>query len=311
MQSDKSAIASQWERLEAAAPENPFLTHSYATVRQRLGEELVMLEAGPQLCPAYVKRGRISANLEVPSLPFAPSDGFVSYLVHFCRRRHIYEADLYTFASRKLNIPKLPREIERRNRTEFLFDLTVPAEKWKIGETHRRHIRRAQKNAISVRRARSEGLRDHLSVCGDSMLRRRERGENVPSVEHDPQLAALVQGGVGELFQAVRQETVLSSMLVIRSRTGAYYHSAGTSPEGMELGASHFLVHFIAGLLQDEGMESFNLGGAEVESPGLRAFKSRFGTRPVETETVRAVLCGTSHRTFVDVCHWLKAMCGG
>jgi lipid II:glycine glycyltransferase (peptidoglycan interpeptide bridge formation enzyme) len=138
------------------------------------------------------------------------------------------------------------------------------------------------------------------------MSRRRERGEDVPMAAENPQVVALVRSEFGEFFQAVREGTVLSSMLVIRSRTGAYYHSAGTSPEGMELGASHFLVYSVAQALQQEGLEVFNLGGAEIGSPGLRAFKSRFGTIPVETEAVRTVLCGTAHRIFVELSHRLR-----
>ena len=265
-----------------------------------------MLEHGPELCPAYLKRGRISAALEIPSLPFPPSNGFLVTIARFCRDNRIYETTLNTFASPKLQIPPLPLEIERRSRTEFLLTLTVPPEQWKISETHRRHIRRAQKSAIAIRRTRSDGLQDHLTLCQASMARREERGEEVPSVTDNSEAASLVLSGAGELFQAVRNDLVLSSMLVLRSRTGAYYHSAGTRPEGMEIGTSHFLLHSVARTLQEEGIEVFNLGGAGPDMQGLRTFKTRFGTTPVETEAVRAVLCSPVHRAFVETCHALR-----
>jgi lipid II:glycine glycyltransferase (peptidoglycan interpeptide bridge formation enzyme) len=126
------------------------------------------------------------------------------------------------------------------------------------------------------------------------------------SVADSPEVPSIGLNGAGDLFQVVRDDAVLSSMLVIMSRAGAYYHSAGTSQEGMEIGASHFLVHSVARTLQEGGVKIFNLGGAEIENPGLRAFKSRFGTMPVETEAVRAVLCGALHRRFVEACRAVR-----
>lgn len=306
MEATEEAYGAQWQRLQESAPENPFLTAEYARARRRLGESLVMLENGAQLCPGYLKRGRISAALEIPSLPFAPSNSFLATVAAFCRAHRIYDTNLNTFASPELSIPRLPQELERRSRTEFLLALTVPSEQWKISETHRRHIRRAQKNAIAVRRTGSDGLQDHLALCQASMARREERGEDVPSVTDNSEATSLVLSGAGELFQAIRDDQVLSSMLVLRSRTGAYYHSAGTRPEGMEIGTSHFLLHSVARTLQEEGIEVFNLGGAGPDMQGLRNFKSRFGTVPVETEAVRAVLCSPVHRLFVQACHALK-----
>lgn len=306
LQENQAASDAQWKLLQDSAPENPFLTAEYALARERLGETPVMLEYGAQLCLGFLKRGRVTSGLEIISLPFAPSSVFLSGLMAFCRDRRVYETALHSFGSPALSIPKLPREIQRRARTEFMIDLTVATSQWKIGETHRRHIRRAEKSAVSLRRTQAEGIPDHLSMCRNSMSRRQERGETVYSVADSPEIPSIVANGAGQIFQAVRDDVVLSSMLVIRSRTGAYYHSAGTSQEGMDIGASHFLVHSVARTLQEEGVKNFNLGGAEIENPGLRAFKSRFGAAPIETEAVRAVLCGPVHRTFVQTCYALK-----
>jgi Acetyltransferase (GNAT) domain len=306
LEATEPASAAQWQRLQESSPQNPFLTAAYADARRRLGESLVMLGSGSDLCPAYLRRGRVSSALEIPSLPFAPSNSFLTAVANVCRERRIYETTFNTFASPALTVPGLPREIERRARTEFLLDLSTPPDQWKISETHRRHIRRAQKNAVAIRRGRADGLLDHLTLCQASMARREERGEDVPSVTDNSEARSLVESGAAELFQAVRDELVLSSMLVIRARAGAYYHSAGTRPEGMEVGASHFLLHSVARTLQEEGARVFNLGGAGPDMQGLRAFKSRFGTVPVETEAVRAVLCGPAYRLFVEVTHALK-----
>jgi lipid II:glycine glycyltransferase (peptidoglycan interpeptide bridge formation enzyme) len=306
LQADQAASDAQWKVLQEAAPENPFLTAEYALARQHVGETPVMLDFGGQLCLAFLRKGRITSGLEITSLPCEPSDLFLKGLIEFCRERRVYETGLQSFGSPALRIPKLPQEIQRRARTEFVIDLTVATSQWKIGETHRRHIRRAEKSAVSIRRVQAEGIAEHLSMCRHSMSRRQERGETVYSVADSPEIPSIVMNGAGQIFQAVRDDIVLSSILVIRSRAGAYYHSAGTSQEGMDIGASHFLVHSVARTLQEEGVKIFNLGGAEMENPGLRAFKSRFGAAPVETEAVRASLCGPLHRSFVQACYALK-----
>jgi hypothetical protein len=306
LQAHQAASAAQWKLLQESAPGVPFLTAEYALARQQLGDSPLILQQGSEICLAFLKVGRVTSGLEITSLPFTPSQAFLSGLIDLCRDRRIYETALHTYGSPTLTIPKLPRETERRARTEFVMDLSVPSGDWKVGETHRRLIRRAEKNAVSVRRVRAEGLEAHLSMCRHSMSRRQERGEVVFSVADSPEIPSIVLSGAGDLFQAVRNDAVLSSMLVIRSSASAYYHSAGTSQEGMELGASHFLVHSVARTLQNESVNIFNLGGAEIENPGLRAFKSRFGTRAVETEAVSAVLCSAAHRRFVEVCRALK-----
>jgi hypothetical protein len=54
-----------------------------------------------------------------------------------------------------------------------------------------------------------------------------------------------------------------------QSSTGAYYQSVGTPPEGLKLGASPFLISQVAGILRQEGVQIFNLGGAGEDNPGL------------------------------------------
>jgi hypothetical protein len=310
LQAHQVASAAQWKLLNEAAPNLPFFTPEYARARQQLGDQPLSLEQGPEVCLAFLRSGRITSSLEITSLPFTPSDAFLAGLIGFCRARRVYETALNTFGSPALTIPQLPHEIQRRPRTEFVLNLTVPAGQWKIGDTHRRLVRRAEKNGVTVRRVRAEGLEAHLSMCRHSMARRQERGEIVRSIADSAEVPSLVMSGAGELFQAVRDDAVLSSMLIIRSPSSAYYHSAGTSEAGMETGASHFLVHSAARALQSEDVNLFNLGGADAESSGLRAFKSRFGTFAVETEAVSAVLCGSLHRGFVEFFHALKRIGG-
>jgi hypothetical protein len=104
---------------------------------------------------------------------------------------------------------------------------------------------------------------------------------------------AILQAGAGTLYQAVIGDQVLSSALVLKAARGAYYQSSGTSPDGMACGASHFLVCEIARTLRDEGMELFNLGGADPQNRGLWEFKSGFGAIPVPLESAGVWLGST------------------
>ena len=127
------------------------------------------------------------------------------------------------------------------------------------------------------------------------MMRRRERGEQVPAVMASQlaEVSALTAHGAGEIFQAVVDGQVLSSILVLLSRDAGYYHSAGTSAEGMACGASHVLVHDIAMALQAASKQQFNLGGVSEPGSGLDQFKRGFGSRRVELD---AVHCSTAGR---------------
>ena len=48
--------------------------------------------------------------------------------------------------------------------------------------------------------------------------------------------------------------------------------------------------------LQAEGIEMFYLGGAREQEEGLRAYKSGFGTTPIETDAVTAYVGGRLRR---------------
>ena len=84
--------------------------------------------------------------------------------------------------------------------------------------------------------------------------------------------------------ESVLREETLSSMLVLVSSKGAYYHSAGSSPDGMSTGSSPFLVAEVIAWLQAEGKTTFNLGGATAAEEGLHRFKRGFGSVEVPLE---------------------------
>jgi hypothetical protein len=296
-----SPTAELWNRACSANPENPFYTAAYADARRELGDQTVMIfgfgSEGACVCPGFLRSGRISSSLDIPSIPAAPSKIFLEGLRRFCKERGIYEVTLNTYASPALSIPELPVELERRSRTEYLFDLQIDASQWKIGRTHRQRARQAEKNGIQLLRTSSfDALEAHVGLMNSSMRRRKERGEDV-SVDADlREASSLIRAGAAEIFQGVQNGVVLSSMLVLRSRTGGYDHSSGTHPDGMAIGASHFLVHSVARTLQADGCTAFNLGGASADEAGLKSFKVAFGTFTRESVMVRASLCAPARR---------------
>lgn len=283
--------------VEACAPWNPFYTWAFIEARRALGYRpcvLSLREHGQLVsgCTAFVRRGRLNRSLEVVSLPDLPSDSpFWDGLVQFCRQERLARLELNSFASKRAAIPALPGEVQRTARTEYVLKLRG-ADLWdSLSSNHRRNVKRGGKAGLTVRQATDQqACREHVRLIGLSMQRRTERGEKVREPGQMRTFLAFVQNGAGELFQAVLEGKVLSSVLVFFGGRGAYYQSAGTSPEGMELGASHFLIHQIASALQEQSQDVFNLGGAERWNPGLNRFKAGFGAEGVALESAEFFL---------------------
>ena len=123
------------------------------------------------------------------------------------------------------------------------------------------------------------------------MSRRKNRGEQVSEKVALDSFKAFIERGAGELFQAFHEETILSSVLILKAENGGYYHSAGNTPKGMNLGASQFLIKDIANVLKEQSIQVFNLGGSDRSNPGLSRFKAGFGARAVELEEASFFLC--------------------
>jgi hypothetical protein len=274
--------------LEATAPANPFATAAYIDARRRLGHTVRVVglrnESGrlEQACAAFMRRGRLSYKLEITSLPSADAASpFWAGLQHFCRREGVTALELNTFATPAVvGIPRLSAHGSERKRCEFVLDLAqdLPAS---LDSNHKRNVKKAQKAGLTLQRTRAAGAAaTHRVLMGQSMDRRRARGENVAHIGPSPEDMALLESHAGELFQAVQGSAVMSSVLVLHAPRGGYYQSAGSTPDGMAMGASHFLMHSIATELKAGGAHLFNLGGAEEES-SLARFKEGFGTTKV------------------------------
>ncbi|HLK32292.1 MAG TPA: GNAT family N-acetyltransferase [Terriglobales bacterium] len=235
----------------------------------------------------FISGSSLRRGLNIPSLPgLSQGTEFWRGLRIFCETTAIWRVQIDTFCSPCSPIPPLPGEISRRQRIEFVLSLQGNPLAG-LSSNHRRNLARAKKAGLSLIRTRQTSACDeHLRLMKASMERRAKNGESVP-LELDAALPrALLSSSLGELFQVTDGSRILSSLLLLRASAGAYYQSAGTLPAGMEVGASPFLIAEVAVTLQREGVRTFNLGGTNPESAGLRRFKEGFGAVGVPLESV-------------------------
>lgn len=272
---------------------NPFSSVEYGRAMQAIGRDvwIVGLESTSQegATLACLKKGRLAVELELPSLPMVARDTrFWEVVDRLCGLVGVTDIIAGSFGSTPFELPPLRGELSRQTRHEFVLPLRSDP-LLQLGSNHKRNVKKAQKAGVTIRRtrARLEWLSEHFELMGHSAQRRIGRGESV-FISTDTMLyRALLENQAAELFQAVLGRNVLSSVLVLLSPRTAYYQSAGSSPEGMNTGASHFLIHSIAEVLKNEGRHTFNLGGA-AEGSSLARFKLGFGP---ETLILPAATC--------------------
>ena len=273
-------------------PDNPFYTNEYIEVRKRTGATscAFLLDDDGKIvagCIAFLSVGRMNSRVEVTSMPSVPDkELFRRGLFDFCRSRSITGLGVQTFASLETIFEYAERRIAHKRRSEFRLDLTVP-DLWKImNRRHHRLIKKARASGLELRRANDAHARErHVELANSSLERRGMKGESIDSRISIEEVNAFIDCGAGELFQAVHGDEVWSSVLVARSRTGAYAQSSGTSEDGRSVGSSHFLFHEGACVLKAEGVKVLNLGGADEESTGLQDFKLGLGSVKIDLES--------------------------
>lgn len=285
--------------IAALNPANPFYTNQYFNYRLARGFTpwIFMYECHTQsniYCPAFMKTGRLRCSLEIPSMPDISADElFWSELINFCRIKGVSDLSVNSFCSQGGMIPQLNYEINHKPRWEYVLDLTHPDVFMKMKKGHAYRIKRARKAGVEIRRTcDKEAVNAHAQLISASMQRLQNRGEDVTTSAPIKDLLQLTESGAGEIFQVVLADQIVSSNLTLMSETAGYSHTQGTSPEGMNCGATHFLIHEIACILRKEGKEFFNLGGTDDpnQESGLVKFKTGFGmkTKKIELETAQS-----------------------
>lgn len=278
------------DALAAGEASNPFCTRQYAAARAALGDEIyeIAIRHPDQLispCLGFIDGRFFKRRLRIASLPSLPyQDIFWDGITRFCRNSAIWLLQIESYCSSSATIPLLGQEMKRRRRMEYILELQQNLTAG-LSSMHRRNISRAKKAGLIVGRSSDPSVcSDHMDLMMASLTRRLRRGEVVEVGYDRAVFTALLSTGSAEIFRALQNSTVLSSILTLRSKKGAYYQSAGTTPQGMEMGASPFLIMSVAEILRGEGATKFNLGGAEPENLGLQRFKAGFGAREVSLE---------------------------
>ncbi len=271
-------------QVQATDSSNPFASVAYAAARRVVGARVVLFAEGSVNAIGYLNGHAISRSLEIPSAPAQVGATTFWDGVHaFCRRHRVAEVDIGSFGARAVVLPSWPGRARLHERTEWILQLTS-TDASRFSSNHRRNISRALRLGVTTTSTTDPAVADvHVRLMAASMQRRSLRGETVPMISpRDTRYErALLVTGAGRVYQALHEGNVVSSLLVLNALDGAYYQSAGTTPEGMEMGASTLLVSAIIRTLAADGLTVFNLGGAGPESEGLRRFKSGFGAHPV------------------------------
>ncbi|HMQ03346.1 MAG TPA: hypothetical protein PKD26_05475 [Pyrinomonadaceae bacterium] len=294
---------SLYEQIAALSPENPFVTYDFSLVRTELGSvplAFTLDEAGQIVsgCLAFLTRGRLNTRLEIISLPrITDKDVFWEGVFSYCRENSITSLDIETFASVFSDLPNSPGPVLSHERVEFRIDLTA-LDLWSLlNRRHRRMVTRAREAGLILRKCTGpEAIAAHVDLANLSLNRLRQRGERVDSVIRGREVELSLQHGVGDLYQAFRNDELMGTLFAAKSRTGAYAQSSGSSDGGRELGASHFLFFEVARCLKDEKKEVFNIGGVEARTSGLAEFKRGFGAKEIKLQAAEYYLGGPLRR---------------
>ena len=239
----------------------------------------------------YERRGRLFGKLTLPTLPIvtaaAPGGGaqlWAAIRAH-CRSRRIATVSRHSFEGQASLAPPLGDIRSSTAREEFVVDLAPEPDRLfgACTENHRRNIKKAEKQQLAMSFVTADAdAAAHAALFRHSMERRAARGEDVALDTDAHAVARLLRSGAGALAQVRRDSTILASLLILSTPTRAYYHSGGSAPEGMKLGASHFAVWRAMQTLRERGVRSFCLGGVSArDSEGLTNFKLGFAPRRV------------------------------
>ena len=277
------------QRLANREPENLFITPAFMHGQKRLGFTpcLLGLWEGDEplhVCLGTYKKGRLSSSIDIRLTPDVPPDSpFWQGLAATCKRMGVWDLTVYAVTSRPDPVPVLGPVTFKETGDEYHLPLGATPLPLPPNTNLRRNLSKAQKNKLVLYRTTSPSvIEGHIALMDCSNTRRRERGEEVSGRARSFYYEAMLEAGAGEFFQAHSPEGVaLSSIFMFRSKGAVYYQSAGTSPEGMSLGASPFLIWTAAETLRQEGLTKFCLGGSTLDNAGLVRFKSGFGSEAV------------------------------
>lgn len=311
-----SPTAQQLDALAHLSPHSPFHSAPYAEARAALGDTSCLLGLYNESelvtgCIGFLRGRRFARSLEITSAPaLSTPEPFWAGVRGYCRKQRVWDLHIESYAAKEVSLPSWPGEVSRRQRLEFVLDLSQPIEQSMLSSGHRRNVGRARRHGLTIDRSCDPAAaRAHSQLIESSMQRRRLRGEALSTHDQTQFFEAMLRIGAAEVFRANDGANLLSSIMLLRSKEGAYYQSAGTSPEGMQKGASHYLVFEAACALKDAEIRAFNLGGAQPEDAGLQRFKSGFGAREIPLEAAEFCLVSPVKRKLRSAARLARNQC--
>jgi hypothetical protein len=236
-----------------------------------------------------IKRSRLRCILYVTIAMEVPdADIFWNGVLDFISRRDVTELRVMTVATPAPQpaIPQLGRPTRQFTNVKlYIQNLSKSPDSIHLSSNHKRNIAKATKAGIQVMHLdEHDSLRAHFELTGLSLDRREKRGESTVLRASRANVMELLASGAGRLFQAGKEGRVLSSKLVYVLSEYGFYYDGGTSPEGMTLGVSHYLMSEIMATLRSEGIRSLNMGLAAESTGGLWRYKEGFGAERFMTE---------------------------
>lgn len=165
-----------------------------------------------------------------------------------------------------------PGHIQSEN---FILD-TAPIKHENLSSNTKRNITKAAKSCVICTLPSDEAISKYIEMVNYSDARRATQG--IKNAKHQHQIVkSAIKCGYSRLYFTRCGETITSAVFIGVIYDRAYYLMGGTSPEGMAIGASPFLLLRVAEQLEKEGIKSLTLGLSNRES--LKKFKFGLGAR--------------------------------
>ncbi len=267
--------------MEAAQPLNPFATVGHAEALRQGGMTVGVMQfqedAPAAWAHAVLRRGRVGASLEVPSLPCRVSEDELRELRDIAREHQVTTVNLQSYGSPDGTVVQ-GTGATTTPRAEFIWELTPGVDLIEsLSRTHRERARKARKAGAVVSQLPAERAMASLRrLHSESLDRREARGEDVARGEFEFGDRLMAHAGA-RVYGATSDGTLVAAVLVALAAEGAYTVFSGNTSEGMKLGTAHWLRLQVAECLRDEGIRVLNLAGATSDQAGLADFKRRFG----------------------------------
>jgi lipid II:glycine glycyltransferase (peptidoglycan interpeptide bridge formation enzyme) len=246
--------------------------------------------------------GRLNTNIRVSMscYPDNNDSSLWSALLDFAKKERATSIDIEVISSAAPEIPRLDNEISRQVASAYVLDFSKPNS---ISSNHRRNIQKAEKNNVRlIKQQLSDAVKSHLVVCEASGERRATRGENVAYLPEEENVRRLLEDPrSAAVYQAAIDKKVVSSMIVVFVGEYAFFDTAGSSPEGMGFGASHYLMSKVIDELRAADLKAFNLGLGTESRAGLGRYKAGFGANRYFVETVSVDTSSIGRRAILNL----------